>query len=97
MAVKKAKTQKREETPDFCAYIGPTIRGVVPSGTLFPYTRAELLEKMSGVCADYPELRHLVIEGKRLAQARKEIQRTGTLLHTKYAALLARLNKGGTK
>ena len=95
MAVKKAKTQKQDAPPDFCAYIGPTLRGVVQSGTLFPCSRTELLDRMSAVSAKYPEFGYLVVQGKDLAGARKTINQPGTLLHSKCAAMLARIHEGG--
>ena len=95
MPVKKAKTQKQEAPPDFCAYIGPTLSGIVQSGTLFSCSRTDLLDRMSAVSEKYPEFSYLVVQGKDLADARKTINQSGTLLYTKYAVMLARLKEGG--
>ena len=95
MAVKKAKTHKQDAPPDFCAYIGPTLRGIVQTGTLFHCSRTELLDRMNTVCVKHPEFSYFVVCGKDLAGARKTINQPGTLLHSKYAAMFARIHEGG--
>lgn len=90
MAVKKAKPQRQDASTDFCVYLGPTARGIVQRGTIYPENRDTVLKAMTDESARFPELRHLIVAGRDLADARKAIKTPGTLLYTKYAAMRSR-------
>lgn len=96
MAVKKTKTQKQAAPNDFCAYIGPTVRGFVQQGTIFPDSKDKVLDRMVSVCKRYPEFSFFVIQGQDLADARKAIKKPGTLLYAKNSAMLSRMKEEKT-
>lgn len=94
LAVRKTKSQKPDES-NFCAYIGPTIRGVIQNGTIFPCScaNARQLPLVKIASEKFQEIPFLVVSGAMLAEARQKIRKPGTLLFAKNEALCARMKE----
>lgn len=91
MAV-KTRAKAASGSGGFCAYIGPTIRGVIQNGTIYQGCKREAL-KGAALCRAagmYPEIADLIVSGEALASARKKINTPGSLLYVRYKALANR-------
>lgn len=101
MAVKsavKAKAKAASGSGGFCAYIGPTIRGLIQHGTIYEGSKRDAL-KSPALCravAAYPEIAGLLVPGDTLTEARRKIKTPGSLLYVRYKALADRAAKEDT-
>ena len=96
MSVKQKRTAKPAgNTGGFCAYIGPTIRGVIQHGTIYEGSKREALQTapLRRAVGSYPEIANMLVPGDALAKDRKEINTPGSLLYVRYRALAARAIK----
>lgn len=96
MAIKqKRKTKPAGDTGGFCAYIGPTIWGVIQHGTIYEGSKQDAI-KDPALCRAvdaYPEIARLLVPGDSLTDARKKINTPGSLLYARYKALASRATK----
>jgi len=84
----KAKSKKAmQKIGEFCVYIGPTIRGVVQNGTIYPYARDKVLEMLAPQIEKYPLIAKLVVPSQTFAADRLKVKEKGTLLNTYYQRL----------
>ncbi len=74
-------------------YIGPSIRGVIQRGTIYPGTRQEVIEALDSAIQKYPRIRNLIVSGETLAADRISVKTPGTRLSTEYKKLVAEVNK----
>lgn len=96
MAVKQRKTVKPTgDAGGFCAYIGPTIRGVIQHGTLYQGTKRETVKgaALSRAIGQLPMIADLIVPGDSLGEARKKIKIPGNLLYVRYKALADQATK----
>ena len=75
----------------FCVYLGPSIRGVIQEGTIYPGTRQAVLKRLSGVVKEYPAVADLVVTGATLPVDRVRVKTPGNLLYKYYTDM----TKGG--
>lgn len=97
MAV-KTKEKAVRNAGGFCAYIGPTIQGLIQHGTIYEGSRRDVL-KSPALCravGAYPEIAGLLVPGDALAEARRKIKTPGSLLYVRYKALADRAMKEET-
>lgn len=96
MAVSRRKPVKPTgNAGGFCAYIGPTIRGVIQYGSIYDGCKRDAL-KSPALCRAvdaYPEISELLVPGNSLTAARKKINTPGSLLYVRYKALAERAEK----
>ena len=78
----------------FCAYLGPTIRGVVQNGTIYEGEKAEVVLKLHDAIAKYPRIEKLIIPHNELAEARPKIRTKGNYLYEENRRFVAELAKG---
>ena len=78
----------------FCVYLGPTIRGVIQYGTIYPGGRAATLERLKGEIAKYPLIAELISEGDALVTDRIKVKTKGNYLYEAKRRLVAELTKG---
>lgn len=93
MAVKQRKTVKPTgDAGGFCAYIGPTIRGVIQYGTIYEGSKRDALKSsaLRRAVDAYPEIAGLLVPGASLTDARKKIKTPGSLLYVRYKAMAGR-------
>lgn len=73
----------------FYVYIGPTIRGVIQKGTIYPGPKADVEAFLEGAIQTYPRIRHLIVSGDTLAADRISVQTPGTRLYVEYKNLVS--------
>lgn len=97
MAV-KAKAKAASGSGGFCAYIGPTIRGLIQHGTIYEGSKRDALKgpALRRAVDTYPEIAGLLVTGDALTEARRKINTPGSLLYVRYKALANRAAKEET-
>ncbi len=70
---KKKKTAPIAETKKVYVYVGPSIRGVIQTCTIYFGTEDEVLKKLAFAIEKYPKIKKLLVEGKDVANTRKLI------------------------
>ena len=73
-------------------YIGPSIKGVIQKGTIYPGSRQEVIAALDRAIQKYPRIRNLIVSGDTLAADRISVKTPGTRLSTEYKKLVAELN-----
>ena len=91
MATRKQPVREQVEKPDFSAYIGPTVTGLIQTGTIYDVSKTAVLQRPDVVRAvrRFPMIEDLIVTGDNLALARKQIKISGTLLHHRYEQMLS--------
>lgn len=94
MAV-KSKAKAASGSGGFCAYIGPTIRGVIQHGTIYEGSKRDALKgpALRRAVDAYPEIASMLVPGDALTEARKKINTPGSLLYVRNKALADRAMK----
>ena len=91
-APRKAQTGPAEDV-SICVYIGPTIRGVVNYGAIFHGTYQEVIQAEAEMVEQFPPIRHLIVPGENLGQARIDIHTPGNSIYV-YKQRLVRMLDG---
>ena len=93
-AVRK-KTAKKADAggTGFCVYIGPSIQGVIQSGTVYRGERSAVLTELAPAIEQRPLIASLVVDGATLPVDRIKVKAPGNLLFVNYRKLAA----GGSK
>lgn len=86
--VQEKKKPAQEET-GFCVYLGPTILGVIQSGTVYPGSVKAVRERLAAVIEKYPLIARLLAPGETLAQDRKKVKTPGNALYSYYTKLIS--------
>ena len=89
-----ATTVKNKTTTadGFCVYIGPTIRGVVQYGDIFPDGVKAARKKLAPAIEKYPGIALLLVPGEELPQARIKVKTPGNALFVTARELRKALN-----
>ena len=82
------------ETDKVYVNIGPSIRGLIMSGSIFRGTRRKVVSMLSVVLEKYPKVERLLVPSEELAEARKKIKIEGNSLSNAYRTLLSDNKKG---
>lgn len=77
------------ETGGFSVYLGPSIRGVIQSGTIFPGPREKAVAALPAAVEKYPLIPALIVTGETLAEDRVKVKTPGNLLYVNYNRLAA--------
>ena len=90
---KKEKTNVPtvSETDKVYIYIGPSIRGLIISGSIFRGTKKQVVSMLSGVFEKYPKAERLLVPSEELAEARKKVKIEGNSLSNAYRTLLSEI------
>jgi hypothetical protein len=80
---------------EISAYLGPTIRGEVSRGEMFPAGRDAAIAGLAATVGRYPQVADLIVSGDDLPESRIKANTPGNLLHKKYCELAGTLNKRG--
>ncbi len=96
----KKDTKKEKAVPKkedgFFVYLGPSIRGVIQTATIYQGTRDEVEEFLAGPILRYPRIKRLLVSGDTLAEDRIKVNTAGNGLHAAYMKLVDELkNKEG--
>jgi hypothetical protein len=99
MATKKNTAEKAtteevrtDQGSGFCAYVGPTIVGVIQQHTIYNGTKAEVMENdfVKLATSKHPEVEQLIVDGGDLDKARESVKTPGTDLYKAYKAIARR-------
>ena len=94
--VKKDAKEKKAAAPKkgagFFVYLGPSIRGVIQTATIYEGTRAEVEEFLAGPIERYPRIKRLLSSGDTIAEDRIKVKTPGNGLYVAYMKLAAELN-----
>ena len=82
----------------FCVYLGPSIQGVIVTGTVFSGGKDATLAKISRILKDYPMVASLIVPGGALPESRMKAKTPGNLLYENYRRLAGAIKHklGGT-
>lgn len=83
-AVKKTSVEEPER---FCVYIGPSIRGVIQSGTIYGKSLEETKAFLATAIEKYPLIGKLISTDKTIAEDRIKVKTAGNLLNVYYTKL----------
>lgn len=94
-AVTAAKPRKDTEkavaiSDGIFMYLGPSIRGVVQSGSIYRGTREQICDALAPAIKKFPEIEKFVFADAEIATARKQIRATGNHLNQLYGNLAAK-------
>lgn len=87
---KKQTSVKPQE--NFCVYIGPSIRGVIQSGTIYDKSRKDTISFLAPAIKKYPLITKLVVTDKTIAEDRIKVKTAGNLLNVFYKRLAGKSN-----
>ncbi len=95
MSEKKAKRpiqQKTVSNDGFCVYLGPTITGVIQSGTIYRGEKARVLAELESAVRNYPLIKALIVTDKTLSEDRIKVKTPGNILFVNYNKLMSGKN-----
>lgn len=85
------KTVKKapEKSEGFCVYIGPSIPGVIQSGSVYRGNREKALKALAPIVEARPLVAALLVDGATLSADRIKVNTPGNLLYVNYHRLAA--------
>ena len=87
MSAKKSKKIIQPNTVQsdgFCVYLGPTITGVIQSGTIYRGEKEKVLTELKSVVEKYPLVKTLIVTDKTLSEDRIKVKTPGNILYVNY-------------
>ena len=87
------KPAVKREVESFCVYLGPSIRGAIQTGTVYPGTMRQSKKRLAAVIDKYPRVAKLVVTNLTLVQDRVLVKTKGNALNVIYTQLVSELNK----
>lgn len=103
-AVEQAKEEKQESTraerektsaAGFYCYIGPNLKHLIQTGTIFRGSRAEALEQAAAAIQANPLVKTMIVSGDALARARVQVRTPGNVLYANYKKLAGKEKNDG--
>ncbi len=84
----EAKQEKPERNASgFYCYIGPNLKGLIQTGTIYRGTRRDALNKAAAAVAAQPLVKTLIVPGDALPSARIKVRTPGNVLYANYQKL----------
>ena len=71
----------------FYIYIGPNIKGLIQTGTIYRENLAQALQTAAPAIEKYPLVRTLIVSGDALPTARRMLKESGNALYANYQKL----------
>jgi hypothetical protein len=87
MSKVKNNTPKAAEKGGFCAYIGPSIIGVIQEGTIYESDRDKTIKALKDTIERFPLIASLIVADAELAKSLNAIKTPGNLLYVNYKKL----------
>ena len=87
------KTSDDQRPAGFCAYIGPTIYGVIQSGTIYNGNLNAAAQQAAEAIRKYPLIERLIIPGEQLPEARAKFASGKCYLNIIYQRLVKEASK----
>lgn len=85
-----AQAAPEREDAGFYCYIGPNLKGLIQTGTIYRGNKEEALSKAEAAVKAQPLVKTLIVSGDTLASARIKVKTPGNVLYASYQKL-----KGG--
>ena len=83
--VEKERPERNES--GFYIYIGPNLKKLIQTGTIYRGTREEALTKAAEAIKAQPLVKTLIISGDALPEARMKVKTPGNVLYANYQRL----------
>lgn len=74
----------------FYMYIGPTLKGLIRSGTIYRGDKAHALEEARRAIEAQPLVKTLIVTGDYLPEARLKVKTPGNALYVNYRKIAGR-------
>lgn len=71
----------------FCCYIGPNIKGLIQTGTIYRGDRAGAIALAAAAIEKHPLVKTLIVTGDALPEARLQVKTPGNALYANYQKL----------
>jgi len=84
---KRTTTKSDGKAAGFCVYLGPSIRGVIQSGTVYRGGKAAVLKELAPALERHPLIASLVVTSDTLPVDRIKVKTAGNLLNVNYKKL----------
>lgn len=86
-AVSPVKDAGERNTSGFYIYIGPNLKGLLQTGTIFRGSREEALKAAAPAIEKHPTVRTLIVSGDTLPELRRKVRTPGNALYASYQKL----------
>ena len=91
---KQGQREKPEQnTSGFYCYIGPNLKKLIQTGTIYRGTREEALARAAEAIEAQPLVKTLIVSGDKLPEARLKVKRPGNVLYASYQQLAGKEGK----
>lgn len=94
-AAQTAPKKGQEKAAGFCCYIGPNLKHLIQTGTIFKGTREQALEQAAQAIQANPLVKTLIVSGDTLARARVQVRTPGNMLYDSYKKLAGKEKRNG--
>lgn len=84
---KTKETASASDDASFCVYLGPTIQGVIQSGTVYDGNRRSVQKALSAEIEKHPLIAKLLVTDKTIAEDRIKVKTAGNALNVYYKKL----------
>lgn len=83
------KTQEKagHNESGFYCYIGPNLKGLIQTGTIFRGTKKDALARAAEAIEAQPLVKMLIVSGDVLDSARLKVRKPGNVLYASYQKL----------
>ena len=71
----------------FYIYIGPNIKGLIQTGTIYRGSRTHALRAAAAAVKAHPKVKSLIVAGDALPEARLKVKTPGNALYANYQKL----------
>ena len=88
MANTAKKDAPESRSAGFCAYIGPTIMGVIQTGTIYQGNFYAARRQAADAIKKYPLIERLIIPGEQLPDVKAKFAAGGSYLNNIYQRLV---------
>lgn len=79
----------KENAGIFCAYLGPSLPGIIQSGTLYSGTKEQVVKSLSAAVERNPLIAELIVTGETFVEDRIKVKTPGNRLYVYYNKLVA--------
>ncbi len=83
----KQEKPERSNASGFYIYVGPNLKKLIQTGTVYRGTRRNALNKAAEAIKAEPLVKTLIVSGDALPEARLKVKTPGNALYTNYKKL----------
>lgn len=91
--IEPAKQTAAENTSGFYCYIGPNLKKLIQTGTIYRGTREEAFTRAAEAIKAQPLVKTLIVSGDALPSARIKVKTPGNILYANYRKLAGKDGK----